>query len=70
MPDCVASMDGCSIRMNRPAAQGEGYYSGYKKGYGLNLFAVVDYNCKFLEVVIGNPARVGDGSYPGRDCDA
>ena len=59
-PDAVGAMDGVFIPIKKPAKNGEGYYSGHKKRYGMMMLAVCDFNCRFLYVVCGNSSRVGD----------
>ena len=59
-PDAIAAMDGVFIPIKRPAKQGGSYFSGHKKKYGLMMLAVCDYHCRFLYIVFGNSARIGD----------
>ena len=58
--DAVAAMDGLFIPIKRPSKNGEGYYSGLKKAYGMMMLALCDFHFRFLYVVCGNSARVGD----------
>jgi len=59
-PDAIAAMDGVFLPIQRPVINGEAYYSGHKKRYGMMMLAVCDFDCRFLYVVCGNSSRVGD----------
>ena len=58
--DCMAAMDGIFIPIKRPEFEGESYYSGHKKTYGMTMLEVVDSDRKFLYVNCGNTGRASD----------
>eukprot|EP00834_Sanchytrium_tribonematis_P006375 NODE_463_length_7125_cov_0.998292.p4 type:complete len:291 gc:universal NODE_463_length_7125_cov_0.998292:6709-5837(-) len=58
----VAAMDGTFIKIRRPVKFGERYYSGYKKGYGINTLAICDYDSKIWYINAGYPSTVNDSS--------
>jgi hypothetical protein len=49
---CVGAIDGLFIRIDAPTKKespnGRGFYSGNKKGFGVNVQAVCDANCKVI----------------------
>ena len=55
---CV--MDGTFIKTRRPVVNGESYYSGYKKAYGLSMLVVSTIDREILYVSVGYPGSVHD----------
>ena len=43
-----SNMDGVFLPNKKPPTEGEAYYSGHKKAYGLQMVSVCDFNTKFL----------------------
>ena len=58
--DAVGAMDGMFMAIKKPNVQGEQYYSGHEKAYGMMLLAICDFDNRFLYVNIGNSGRPGD----------
>ena len=57
---CV--MDGTMIKTKKPVYNGEAYYSGYKKGYGISVLVVSTFDKEVLYVSAGYPASVHDSA--------
>ena len=57
---CV--MDGTMIKTKKPEHEGEAYYSGYKKGYGVSVLVVSSIDREILYVSEGYPASTHDSA--------
>jgi hypothetical protein len=57
---CV--MDGTMIKTVKPLYNGESYYSGYKKGYGVSVLVISTIDKEILYVSAGYPASVHDAA--------
>ncbi len=60
IPSAICAMDGVFMPLKRPAQDGEEYYSGHKKNYGVTNLVVCDSNYRILFCKPGNPGKVGD----------
>ncbi|CAM9284135.1 unnamed protein product [Discosporangium mesarthrocarpum] len=64
MDGCVRAVDGLFIRIHKPCVKEHPaparFYSGHKKGFGLNLQAIRDAHCIFTVGCISCPGRSND----------
>ena len=60
----VGAIDGLFIRTDMPHVREVGnvrqYYSGHKKGYGVNMQGVCDAQCRFIGFACNTPGSTGD----------
>ncbi|KAK7907089.1 hypothetical protein WMY93_015701 [Mugilogobius chulae] len=69
-PNCLGALDGKLINITAPPHSGSQFFD-YKKNFSINLMALVDAECKFLAIQMGDYGRSSDGgvfaaSYLGR----
>jgi DDE superfamily endonuclease len=61
---CVGAVDGLLIRIKVPATIAVGmvksFYSGHYQCYGVNIQAVCDHRCRFIEVCVAAPGGAND----------
>ncbi|KAK7896163.1 hypothetical protein WMY93_021488 [Mugilogobius chulae] len=59
-PNCLGALDGKLVNIVAPAHSGSQYFD-YKKNFSLSLMALVDAECRFLVIQMGDYGRSSDG---------
>eukprot|EP00918_Siedleckia_nematoides_P073861 GHVU01161323.1.p1 GENE.GHVU01161323.1~~GHVU01161323.1.p1 ORF type:complete len:427 (-),score=21.48 GHVU01161323.1:63-1343(-) len=61
---CVGAVDGLHVSIKTPSTKETGnvkaYFSGHKQNNGVNVQAVCDHLCRFLEVCVAKPGGTND----------
>lgn len=59
-PNCLRALDGKLINIIAPAHSGSRYFD-YKKNFSIHLMALVDAECRFVVIQMGDYGRSSDG---------